>query len=657
MPHTPRRSLESLKKEAKRWLRELLAGDRVAHTRLTGALPDRPDTAPTLREVQHALARELGYEGWSALKLDVTQNAGIPSVTVTQYDEMAAALLDAFRSGTPEAMERHYQHTWHRRPWSGMRSYVLLDLGRRPDDAADISLDDARHLVATEYGFSDWTDLQRYVAAAPGNRSIAAKPVRVIGARPTALFGGSGDGHGGSGDVLGGSGDPPNMLTTRDWGEVLELLAEASGATLEAHGQMTDALLREIARCPGITSLNLGGSRGVTDEGLAQLARLPGLKHLDLSGTSITDRGLQVLEELTELETLSLIQTNVTDSGMAPLQYCDRLRRLNLMWTRIGDGAIRALAGKEHFTHLSTGIGVTDAGLEALAEIPGYAEWRGGDVEMGLTSYEPEPNCLMLRGPFTDRGMAACRRLEGLFGLNIDASELAVTGEGLKHLVDLPHLGWLAAAAFDDQMPVIAAMPHLRFLGCQDTPASDTAWVALGQSRSIEKIWGRRCHGLRTEGFLALSRMPSMRSLSVSCLNVEDRGLAALPYFPALRELMPMDVPDAGYRHIGRCREMDSLVLMYCRDTTDAAMEHLAGLPKLTKYFVSYNLSTDRTPEILAGIGSLESVTFDQCAAITDAGIQHLRRLPHLRELRAAGQRITAAAGAGFGPAVRVSIN
>ncbi len=627
MPHTPRRSFESLKKEAKRWLRELLVGDRVAHERLTRALPARVDIAPTLREVQHALARELGYGGWSALKLDLSQDAGTPPLTVPQYEEMAVALLEAFRTGTPEAMERHYRHTWHRRAWSGTRSYVLLDLGRRPDDTADISLEDARHLVATEYGFTDWGDLTRYVSAVPGDKVLTAKPVRA------------------------------NDTVTREWSAAMELLANGDDGRLDAHGQMTDALLRDVVRCPGITTLNLAGSRGVTDDGLAQVARLPNLRHLDLSGTSITDRGLAVLEELTQLETLGLIQTRVTDAGMAPLEHCDSLRRLNLMWTHVGDGAIRALAGKEQFTHLSTGDGVTDAGMQALAEIPVYAEWQGGEVVMGLTSYEPEPNYLLLRGSFTDRGMAALRQLHGLFGLNVDANELAITGEGLRPLVDLPHLGWLAAPALDDQMPVIASMPHLRFLGCQDTPASDAAWVALGQSRSIEKIWGRRCHGLRTEGFLALSRMPTLRSLSVSCLNVTDRGIAALPYFPALRELMPMDVPDAGYRHIGRCREMDSLVLMYCRETTDVAMEHLAALPKLTKYFVSYNLSTDRTPEILSEISSLEEVTFDQCARITDAGIQHLRRLPHLKKLRAAGNAITGAAGVGFRPSVQVSIN
>lgn len=627
MSSSPHRSFESLRKEAKRWLRELHAGDSVARERFRRALPNGNPSTATLREVQHALAREQGYDGWTALKQATTAPPTVPRITVAQYQEMAEALLEAFHSGTPEAMERHYRYTWHRRPWSGMRSYVLLDLGRRPDDAATISVAEARQLVAHEYGFSDWTELERYVAAAPVDRPLAAKPVRA------------------------------NGTITREWSVALELLANSSDGRLEAHGQLTDALLREVVRCPGITSLNLGGSRGISEEGFALLARLPGLRHLDLSGTAISDRALAVLEELTELESLALLQTPITDAGMVHLRHCEQLRSLNLMWTRAGDGAITALVGKEHFTHLTSGQAVTDAGLAALKGIPAYATWRGGREEMGLTSYEAGPNFLNLRGPFTDRGMAEFRNLPGLFALNVDAGELGITAEGLRHLVDLPQFGWLATDARDESMPVVAAMPHLKFLGCQDSTASDAGWAALGASRSIEYIWGRRCHGLRNEGFRGLSRIPTLKALSVSCLNVEDSAIALLPQFPALRELMPMDVPDAGYRHIGQCEQLESLVLMYCRDTTDAAMEHLRDLRNLRTYFVSYNLSTDRTPEVLSRIESLEDVTLDGCAGVTDAGIQQLRRLPRLRKVRAAGNRITAAAGSGFGPTVSVSIN
>jgi hypothetical protein len=276
---------------------------------------------------------------------------------------------------------------------------------------------------------------------------------------------------------------------------------------------------------------------------------------------------------------------------------------------------------------------------------------------MALMSYDARPNHLTLRGSFTDAGMTNMRGLDGLFGLNIDDSALSLTSAAVAPLVDLPNLGWLAADAKDDWMPSIAAMPHLRFLGAQDTSAGDEGFVALSKSRSIEYIWGRRCHNLRTRGFAALANMPCLRGLSVSCLNVEDIGIATLPHFPALRELMPMDVPDAGYRHIGQCRDLESLILMYCRDTTDAATEHITGLSKLTYYFNSYTTITDRTPALLSTMTSLERITLDSCHNLTDAGVAQLARLPGLRALRVSGMRVSPGVASVFPPTVAVSIN
>jgi len=60
---------ERLRKEAKRWLKALRAGDEAARVRLERAL-QRPASAPEpgLRAVQHALAREQGCESWAELR-------------------------------------------------------------------------------------------------------------------------------------------------------------------------------------------------------------------------------------------------------------------------------------------------------------------------------------------------------------------------------------------------------------------------------------------------------------------------------------------------------------------------------------------------------------------------------------------------------------
>ena len=70
-PRAPRSlSLKStpdlLKQEAKRWLHAIRANDTDAMQRLTTVWPAAP-LAPTLRDVQHALAREHGYVDWRAL--------------------------------------------------------------------------------------------------------------------------------------------------------------------------------------------------------------------------------------------------------------------------------------------------------------------------------------------------------------------------------------------------------------------------------------------------------------------------------------------------------------------------------------------------------------------------------------------------------------
>jgi hypothetical protein len=446
-----------------------------------------------------------------------------------------------------------------------------------------------------------------------------------------------------------------SIASTREWDAAVRLLALHQAAVLSAEGQMTDEVLADVSAVDTMAGLNLGGSKALTDEGVRHLARLPALKYLDLSGTAITDRGLAVLRDLPALETLSLAGTRITDEGVAHLANCHELRQVDLSWTRTGDGALTALAGRKKLALLASGNDVTDEGIALLHELPVFKTWHGGEIKMALLSYRSLPNHLSVRGRFTDRGMQHMRGLDGLFGLNVDDGHLLITA-ALEPLVSLPNLGWLAVDAKDDWMPYIAKMPCLRFLGAQDTVAGDDGFVALSKSQSIEYIWGRRCHNLRRRGFMALADMPALRGLSVSCLNVDDVGVSALPAFPALKELMPMDIPDAGYRHIGRCERLESLILMYCRNTTDAATEHITGLRQLLYYFNSYTTITDRTPELLSEMDSLERITFDTCDGLTNAGVARLARLPRLRELRVSGKGITPDIADGFSSQVTVSV-
>jgi Leucine Rich repeat len=614
---TPRTTLANLKLEAKRWLRAIRANAAEARDRLLRVRPRAPES-PNLRDVQHALALEYGLPGWTALKQRLDAES-----PMRRYERVAAALVIAYRTGESGAMEIVYDYFGHRRRWDGMRRYVRLDLGKTEEPSSgetdDISLADAQRLVARRQGLESWEALERYAATLPiGKTTITEQPVLLYASGNPA------------------SGEP--VAGVRDWDDALALIRERRLAGLNAHGQMTDALLEQISRLEHITVLDLGGSKALTDEGLRHLARLSRLRHLNLGGCSgLTDRGLEVLKHLADLEWVSVEWTYATDAGAASLASCPRLMTVMLSGTQTGDGAIAALAGHPQLTHFRSGENVTDAGLARLHDLPAFKTWQGGESSMSLTGFDAGPTFLMVRGPFTNAGLAQLAGLDGLAALNIDSSRLAVTGAGLAPLVDLPHFTWLAFDAKDDSMPYIAALPRLRFLMCQDTSAGDDGFAALSRSRSLEYIWGRRCYNLQRRGFMALADMPALRALSVSCKYVDDVGLSALPRFPALEELMPMDVPDAGYRHIGKCARLESLVLMYCRSTGDEATGHLPGLTRLKKYFASYNRITDRTPEILSGMPSLEEVTFDTCVGLTNEGVASLARLPRLRRVSVSG--------------------
>jgi ankyrin repeat protein len=81
-------SIDNFKKEAKRWLKQLRAGDAEARARLLRVYPNVSDK-PVLREVQQALARELGYDNWLALK---TASERAPEVQGS-HEELVARFL------------------------------------------------------------------------------------------------------------------------------------------------------------------------------------------------------------------------------------------------------------------------------------------------------------------------------------------------------------------------------------------------------------------------------------------------------------------------------------------------------------------------------------------------------------------------------------
>ena len=623
IPRLPARpSFEQLRKQATDLLRAYRTGDADAKQHLSAV------EHPTLADAQFVIAREHGFETWAKLKHHLNK----PEPTLReQYELLAKDLVDACR-GDEAALKRLHNiygndFTQSSTPFDLDRLRTKVDerlkkLTPSPIPAAELAIADAQLLVARQHGVSTWAQLIAQVS--PSATEAVPKPFYAI--------------HWKNNEIV-----PGPVLSPKTWDVIFDVMKERGITALNAAGRITDAAMKRLSKLDHVTHLDLGGCLQLTDEGLAHLARMPQLRELDINGWKgqLTDKGLAALSHLRELRKFEICwQQNISDAGLAHLAACEHLESVNLMGTPSGDGAIAALAGKAKLKQLTTGRELTDKGIEHLHQIPAFKTWQGGEIRYGLMGAGAWPTRATIDGPFTDAGLAKLKGLDGLFGLGMFWHSPAFTSAGFAHLADLPRLGSLScpdAHGDDEAMRHIGALPHLRMLLAQGAVAGDAGFEALARSQTIEYIWGRDWENFHSKGFQALSKMPALKGLAANFKNVDDAVLSLLPQFPALRELTPMNVPDAGFRHVGECADLEGLWCMYCRDTGDAATEQIKDLGKLKTYYAGASQITDRSLEILAHMRSLESIEIWQCLSITDAGVAHLATLPNLREITLGG--------------------
>lgn len=625
LPSRP--SLEQLRKQAKE---------------RRGATP-----GATLADAQFALAREYGFESWPKLvrhvealaRPEVEQQDRIARDMVAAYrdrDEAAAARLnDLFHSALTVDQIRHFiENRLHPLPGG---------VGR----LANFSVADARLVVAGLYGFADW---DAFVSQAARTADAGSAP----GLSSTPPFYKI--------DEVRGIISPQQPMSARDWEILIGVMTERQLTGLDAHNMMDDSAMEKLAALDRVTVLKLHGSDRLTDEGLRHVARFPALEEIELGGwnSPMTDEGFASLRGLSRLRTVgSWWSRRITDAGAGQtLALCPQLEDVSLGGTLTGDAVIEALAGKPGLRRLFAGDRVSDAGLTHLQRFPRFKQWHGGAPKYALLDFDAGPTYVGVTGSFTAAGVRALQGLDGLFALNLQWKQGAMPSSALGLLSPLSNLGFLAVdgdRCDDEAMREIGRLPRLRMLLAQEPVAGDEGFRALSRSRTLEYIWGRECPNLTGRGFAALADIPTLKGIAVSCKFVEDGALALLPLFPALRSLMPMDVPDEGFRHIGRCENLEELWCMYCSGTGDAATAHVAGL-RLKKYYAGATQITDRSLEILGRMSTLESVNLHQCQRVTDAGVRHLAALPNLCEFIIEGSRnVTRAGLSGFGPRVRVS--
>jgi ankyrin repeat protein len=177
---TPKTNLDTLRKDAKRWLKAIRAGDETATARLRDA-GARPFGDPGLRDVHQAIALEYGCENWVALK-------------------EAIGDLSLDRQSYADRLDQVLRHGWDGDPAVARRI-----VGRHPVIARDSvftaaacgNVDEVERRLARDPGAAvalggpkDWTALA-YVAYSrldPANGVAIARLLLATGADPNFSF-------------------------------------------------------------------------------------------------------------------------------------------------------------------------------------------------------------------------------------------------------------------------------------------------------------------------------------------------------------------------------------------------------------------------------------------------------------------------------------
>ena len=178
----PRSRLESLKKEAKQWLKSLESGDVAAVARFRSALPEHGEGKVTLRAVQLALAREHGLSGWRALLDALEPRRREPREAA---DEMLRCAI--FKGGDPTVAARLLeQHP----EVSSLDFYCAVAAGNLDEVERRLAADPSA--ASSAGGPLDWPPLL-YLAYLrwPGGAARSVEVARALldaGADPNALW-------------------------------------------------------------------------------------------------------------------------------------------------------------------------------------------------------------------------------------------------------------------------------------------------------------------------------------------------------------------------------------------------------------------------------------------------------------------------------------
>lgn len=192
---------------------------------------------------------------------------------------------------------------------------------------------------------------------------------------------------------------------------------------------LTNDAVQGLADCQQLRLLDLRGCKRINDAGVAHLATLTKLVDLKLSNYDITSASLKSLSGLSQLRALSLEGCSVDDSGLQHLSGLTQLALLNLDQTQVSDVGLahisklplRELSGLGTVI-LGPGLEKLQAARETLIALDLSETSLEDDGLKSISQFSRLQRLTLIRGDYTDAGLAALLPLKDLQVLNVSES-------------------------------------------------------------------------------------------------------------------------------------------------------------------------------------------------------------------------------------------
>ena len=328
----------------------------------------------------------------------------------------------------------------------------------------------------------------------------------------------------------------------------------------------------------------------------------------------------------------------MTDEVLARVASLEHVTELSLGGSRqLTDEGLLHLAKMPQLERLDLseypGGRLTDRGLEVLRHLPNLRRfdmtWQSGVTDAGVSNLrfcERIESVNLMGSPTGDGAIAA---LSGKPLLRRFSTGRLVTDEGLPLLRSLPRFAaWHGGSTADSDLREEDAATLLI-----DGPFSNRGLASLeglAGVADLDLFW--HVTAITPEGFAVLRTMPNLMAFAADGRLSDDAAMAHIAAIPRLRKLRAQEsvATDAGFEALSRSATLQGFWGRVCPNFGNRSFRAFARMPALRQLGVGLEAIDDDTLALFPEFPELRELT---PIGLRDPGFRHVGRCERLERL------------------------